>query len=38
MSFKEIAELLKCPLNTALGRMHCAIKKLKEKLVKELEV
>jgi len=38
MSFKEIADLLKCPLNTALGRMHCAIKKLKEKLVKELEV
>ena len=38
MSFKEIADLLKCPLNTALGRMHCAIKKLKEKLLKELEV
>ncbi|MEQ8167315.1 MAG: sigma-70 family RNA polymerase sigma factor [Candidatus Eremiobacterota bacterium] len=38
MSFKEIADLLKCPLNTALGRMHCAMKKLKEKLTEELEV
>jgi len=30
MKFVEIAELLGCPLNTALGRMHKAMLKLKE--------
>jgi RNA polymerase sigma-70 factor (ECF subfamily) len=30
MKFIEIADLLGCPLNTALGRMHKAILKLKE--------
>ena len=30
MKFIEIAELLGCPLNTALGRMHKAMLKLKE--------
>jgi len=29
MSFKEIAEALKIPLNTALGRMHYAVTKLR---------
>lgn len=31
-SFKEITELLNCPLNTALGRMHQAIKKIRKSL------
>ena len=30
MKFVEIAKVLGCPLNTALGRMHKAIIKLKE--------
>jgi RNA polymerase sigma-70 factor, ECF subfamily len=30
MKFSEIAEMLGCPLNTALGRMHKAMLKLKE--------
>lgn len=30
LKFIEIAELLGCPLNTALGRMHKAMLKLKE--------
>ncbi len=30
MKFVEIAEMLGCPLNTALGRMHKAMIKLKE--------
>jgi len=30
MKFVEIAKVLGCPLNTALGRMHKAIMKLKE--------
>lgn len=29
LSFKEIAEIINCPLNTVLGRMHYALKKLK---------
>ncbi|MEM6562462.1 MAG: RNA polymerase sigma factor, partial [Planctomycetota bacterium] len=29
LKFVEIAEMLGCPLNTALGRMHKAIKKLR---------
>jgi RNA polymerase sigma-70 factor (ECF subfamily) len=32
MKFVEIAEMLGCPLNTALGRMHKAMTKLKELL------
>lgn len=32
MKFVEIAQLLGCPLNTALGRMHKALLKLKEML------
>jgi RNA polymerase sigma-70 factor (ECF subfamily) len=32
LSFKEIASMLKCPLNTVLGRMHYALKKLRAKL------
>jgi RNA polymerase sigma-70 factor (ECF subfamily) len=34
MKFIEIAELLGCPLNTALGRMHKAILNLKESMQK----
>ena len=30
MKFTEIAEMLGCPLNTALGRMHKAMLRLKE--------
>ena len=30
MKFVEIAELLGCPINTALGRVHKAMQKLKE--------
>ncbi|MEM1011917.1 MAG: RNA polymerase sigma factor [Planctomycetota bacterium] len=29
LTFKEIADTLDCPLNTALGRMHKAVKKLR---------
>ncbi len=36
MSFKEIAETLDIPLNTALGRMHDAIGKLKRVLGREV--
>ena len=32
LTFKEIAMLMDCPLNTALGRMHNAVKKLKAQL------
>ena len=35
MSFKEIAELLDCPIGTVLARMHYAMDKLKKKLVLE---
>ncbi|MDD3865959.1 MAG: sigma-70 family RNA polymerase sigma factor [Candidatus Izemoplasmatales bacterium] len=34
LSFKEIAEIQGCPVNTALGRMQYALKKLRE-LLKE---
>jgi RNA polymerase sigma-70 factor (ECF subfamily) len=34
LKFVEIAELLGCPLNTALGRMHKAMLKLKELMEK----
>jgi RNA polymerase sigma-70 factor (ECF subfamily) len=30
LKFVEIAEMLGCPLNTALGRMHKAMQKLKQ--------
>jgi len=32
LSFKEIAETLQCPLNTALGRMHYAMERLRKSL------
>ena len=32
LSFKEIAEIQKCPLNTAWGRMHNCLKFLRHKL------
>ena len=32
MSFNEIAEALEIPLNTALGRMHDAMKKIKKQM------
>jgi RNA polymerase sigma-70 factor (ECF subfamily) len=32
LSFKEIAEILQCPLNTALGRMHYAMEHLRKAL------
>lgn len=31
LTFREIAETLKCPLNTAISRMHYALKTLREK-------
>ncbi len=33
VSFKEIAEMQQCPLNTALGRMHNVMKYLQRRLV-----
>ena len=35
LPFNEIAETLKIPLNTALGRMHDAMTKLKKLLAEE---
>jgi RNA polymerase sigma-70 factor (ECF subfamily) len=32
LSFKEIAEMTGCPLNTALGRMHYAMESLRKSL------
>ncbi len=32
LSFKEIAEILKCPINTAIGRVHYALKNLHREL------
>lgn len=32
LSFKEIAEIQKCPINTALGRMHNCLKFLRHRL------
>ena len=32
LQFKEIASVLECPLNTVLGRMHYALKNLRQKL------
>jgi len=37
LSFNEIAEMLKIPLNTALGRMHDATTKLRGLLAKEMK-
>jgi RNA polymerase sigma factor (sigma-70 family) len=34
-SFKEIAKMTECPLNTALGRMHYALKALQKELAEE---
>lgn len=36
LSFQEIAELLQIPLNTALGRMHDAMAKLKKTFASEM--
>ncbi|MDD5708195.1 MAG: sigma-70 family RNA polymerase sigma factor, partial [Kiritimatiellae bacterium] len=38
LSFAEIAEMLKIPLNTALGRMHYAVTKLRRELEGCLDV
>lgn len=35
LSFKEIADLEKCSINTVLGRMHYAIKNLKKMLLSQ---
>ncbi len=35
MKFVQIADLIGCPLNTALGRMHKAVLKLKQVLAEE---
>ena len=32
LSFREIADMLGCPLNTALGRMHDALCKLRKQI------
>jgi len=32
--FKEIAEIMKCPINTALGRMRLALKNIRKELEK----
>ena len=32
LSFREIATILRCPLNTALGRMHYALRNLRQTL------
>jgi len=37
LRFVEIAEVIGCPLNTALGRMHKAILKLRELMDQALE-
>lgn len=37
MSFKEIADTLGIPLNTALGRMHYALGRLREKLAAKIK-
>lgn len=37
LPFKEIASLLNCSLNTALGRMHYALKNLRSQLKEEYE-
>jgi len=37
LSFKEIAEVTRSPLNTVLGRMHLAVKKLRASLAQHAE-
>ena len=37
LSFKEIAEVTESPLNTVLGRMHLAVKKLRASLAEHAE-
>ena len=32
VGFKEIAEIQRCPVNTAIGRMQCAMKKIQKSL------
>jgi RNA polymerase sigma-70 factor (ECF subfamily) len=34
VSFKEIAEIMNCPINTALGRMRLALKNIRKDLQK----
>ena len=36
LPFKEIAEILECPLNTVLGRMHYAVRNLRKIFKEEL--
>ena len=36
LSFKEIAEIQNCPLNTALGRMQYALKSLR-KIIQDID-
>jgi hypothetical protein len=38
MKFVEIAQVLGCPLNTALGRMHKAVIRLRQLMERETEV
>ena len=38
LSFREIAELLEIPLNTALGRMHYAVNKLREVIADKIKI
>lgn len=38
LSFNEIAAMLEIPLNTALGRMHDAVQKIRKALEKEVNV
>lgn len=35
LQFKEIAKIMGCPLNTALGRMHNALKRLKKEITQK---
>jgi RNA polymerase sigma-70 factor (ECF subfamily) len=37
LSFREISDLVGCPLNTALGRMHYAIRNLRKALEPEIQ-
>lgn len=37
LSFREISDLVGCPLNTALGRMHYAIRNLRKALEPEVQ-
>jgi DNA-directed RNA polymerase specialized sigma24 family protein len=38
LKFVEIAEMLGCPLNTALGRMHKAMIRLRQVLAEDAPV